>query len=80
MRQVNAKTRKTIYNVGIALAAFIMVFFVWKVGYGSIDQLSAGFGLVVSVATLLTNMLAKLHISPDLDISEIISADDVDDA
>lgn len=77
---MNAKTRKTIYNVGIALAAFIMVFFVWKVGYGSIDQLSAAFGLVIAVVTLITNTLAKLHITPDLDISEIISADDSDDA
>lgn len=80
MRQVNAKTRKTIYNVGIALAAFIMVFFVWKVGYHSVDQLSAAFGLVIAVVTLITNTLAKLHIDPDVDISEIISSDDVDNS
>ena len=77
---MNAKTRKTIYNSAIALVAVVIVFFVWKAGYGSLDALTAAFGLVVSVVSLLTNLLAKLHISPDLDISEIISADDSDDA
>lgn len=62
---MQAKTRKTIYSVVIALTAFSMVFFVWGMDFSSPDALALALSAVVSVAGLLSSVLASLNVYPD---------------